>query len=159
VKSSSEIQNLSETVVSGVPSNAGDRVPFGDEDPNPPLDLPPTPAHPRLRLARVEARDRAAPIDRIGEALGEVKPVARYEPETAAEEAILLMERLWPALQAVDSSSGALGPATNKTVHDLIAQIRGEEGKWFATAKTLGLVLDLKGALPGGHRHPAARGP
>jgi hypothetical protein len=76
------------------------------------------------------------------------------------------MERLWPALQAVDSSSGALGTATNKTVHELIAQTRGEEGKWFATAKTLGLpdlaldlVLDLKGALPGGHRHPAARGP
>ena len=30
------------------------------------------------------------------------------------------MERLWPVLQAVDSSSGALGNATNKTVHALI---------------------------------------
>ena len=30
------------------------------------------------------------------------------------------MERLWPALQAVDSSSGALGTATNETVHELI---------------------------------------
>ena len=59
-------------------------------------------------------------IERLKEALGEIKTVARYEPETAAEGAILLMERLRPALQAVDSSSGALGTATNKTVHELI---------------------------------------
>ncbi len=46
--------------------------------------------------------------------------MARGDPVTAAEGAILLMERLWPALQQVDSSSGALGTATNKTVHALI---------------------------------------
>jgi hypothetical protein len=49
---------------------------------------------------------------------------------------------------------------------DLIAQTPGEDGKWFATAKDLGLlelVLDLGpgpgAALPGGHRHPVAGRP
>jgi hypothetical protein len=37
--------------------------------------------------------------------------VARKDPLLGAEGAIKLMERLWPALQHVDSSSGALGTA------------------------------------------------
>ncbi len=39
----------------GYPSSAGYRVPCDDEDPKPPLELPPAPAHPRLRLARLQA--------------------------------------------------------------------------------------------------------
>jgi hypothetical protein len=46
--------------------------------------------------------------------------VAGKDPVTAAEGAILPMERLWPALQQVDSSSGALGTGVNKAVHALI---------------------------------------
>ena len=30
------------------------------------------------------------------------------------------MEKIWPALEHVDSSSGALGSAVNKTLDDLI---------------------------------------
>lgn len=59
-------------------------------------------------------------IQRLKEALSEIKRVSRKDPLTAAEGAIQLMERLWPALQQVDSSSGALGTATSKTVHALI---------------------------------------
>lgn len=84
-----------------------------------------TPSHPwsfrpRLRARAFGWRGSKLAIERLKEALSEIKTVARYEPETAAEGAILLMERLWPALQAVDSSSGALGTATNKTVHEVI---------------------------------------
>jgi hypothetical protein len=84
-----------------------------------------TPSHPwsfrqRLRTRGFGWRGSKLAIERLKEVLGEIKTVARYEPETAAEGAILLMERLWPVLQAVDSSSGALGNATNKTVHALI---------------------------------------
>jgi tetratricopeptide (TPR) repeat protein len=84
-----------------------------------------TPSHPwsfrqRLRTRAFGWRGSKLAIERLKEALGEIKTVARYDPETAAEGAILLMERLWPALQGVDSSSGALGNATNKTVHELI---------------------------------------
>ncbi len=74
----------------------------------------------RLRTRAFGWRGSKLAIERLKEALGEIKTVARTEPETAAEGAVLLMERLWPALQAVDSSSGALGNATSKTVHELI---------------------------------------
>ena len=38
----------------------------------------------------------------------------------AADGAIVLMEKTWPALAHVDSSSGALGNAVNKTVQELV---------------------------------------
>lgn len=84
-----------------------------------------TPSHPwsfrqRLRTRAFGWRGSKLAIERLKEALGEIKTVTRTDPETAAEGAVLLMERLWPALQAIDSSSGALGNATNKTVHELI---------------------------------------
>jgi len=84
-----------------------------------------TPIHPwsfrqRLRTRAFGWRGSKLAIERLREAVGEIKTVARYDPETAAEGAVLLMERLWPALQAIDSSSGALGNATNRTAHELI---------------------------------------
>lgn len=48
---------------------------------------------------------------RIKEAVSEIRKVARKDPLLGAEGAIKLMEKLWPALQHVDSSSGALGTA------------------------------------------------
>ena len=38
----------------------------------------------------------------------------------AAEGAILVLKRIWPAFQTVDTSSGSLGHAVNKTVHELL---------------------------------------
>ena len=57
---------------------------------------------------------------RLKEALTEIKAVARGDPLIAADGAIVLMEKIWPALAHVDSSSGALGNAVNKTVHELV---------------------------------------
>ena len=51
-------------------------------------------------------------IERINEALAEIRSVARQDPVCAAQGAVLLLERLSPALSQVDSSSGALGSAT-----------------------------------------------
>jgi tetratricopeptide (TPR) repeat protein len=84
-----------------------------------------TPSHKWTFRSRFRAnafgwRGSKLAIERLNEAVGDIKVVARTAPATAAEGAILLMERLWPALQGVDSSSGALGNATNKTVHALI---------------------------------------
>ncbi len=84
-----------------------------------------TPKHkwafrPRFRTNAFGWRGSKLAIERLKEAVAEIKAVARTAPKTAAEGAILLMERLWPALQAIDSSSGALGNATNRTVHELI---------------------------------------
>jgi hypothetical protein len=60
------------------------------------------------------------PIKRIKEALTEIKQVARKEQVLAAEGAITLLEKLSPALEQVDSSSGALGSAVNKAIDTLV---------------------------------------
>lgn len=60
------------------------------------------------------------PITRIKEALTEIKQFARKEPVLAAEGAITLLEKLSPALEQVDSSSGALGSAVNKAIDTLV---------------------------------------
>ncbi len=59
------------------------------------------------------------PIKRIKEALKELKQAARQDPVKAADGAIKLIEKLSPALEHVDSSSGALGTAVNKAIHEL----------------------------------------
>ena len=57
---------------------------------------------------------------RIKEAVSEIKKVARKDPLLGAEGAIKLMEKLWPALQHVDSSSGALGTAVYNAMGVLV---------------------------------------
>ncbi|MFA5531925.1 MAG: hypothetical protein WDA11_14835 [Thiohalomonadaceae bacterium] len=61
-----------------------------------------------------------APVQRIKEAIAEIKQVARKEPVLAAEGAVTLLEKLSPALEQVDSSSGALGSAVNKAIESLL---------------------------------------
>jgi hypothetical protein len=62
-------------------------------------------------------------IGRINEALAEIRAVARHDPASAAEGAVLLLEKLSPALCQIDSSSGALGNATYATVQELVPLI------------------------------------
>lgn len=60
------------------------------------------------------------PVQRIKEALAEIKAVARKDPVLAAEGAVTLLEKLSPALEQVDSSSGALGTAVNRAIDTLV---------------------------------------
>ena len=57
---------------------------------------------------------------RIREAVSEIKKVAKADPILGAEGAVRLMEKLWPALAHVDSSSGALGNAVHRALEALI---------------------------------------
>lgn len=59
------------------------------------------------------------PIQRIKEALAEIKLVFKKDPILAAEGAITLLGKLSPALEHVDSSSGALGCAVNRAIETL----------------------------------------
>ena len=59
-------------------------------------------------------------IERIHEALAEIRAVARHDPASAAEGAVLFLEKLSPALNQIDSSSGALGNATYSAVQELV---------------------------------------
>lgn len=60
------------------------------------------------------------PIQRIKEALAEIKAVSRKDPVVAADGAVTLLERLSPALEQVDSSSGALGTAVDRAIDTLV---------------------------------------
>lgn len=75
---------------------------------------------------------------RLREAVSEIRKVAKKEPVLGAEGAVRLMEKIWPALEHVDSSSGALGSAVNKALDDLIPLII----KAPADAKTRGKWLE-----------------
>ena len=57
---------------------------------------------------------------RLREAVSEIKKVAKKDLVLGAEGAVRLMEKLWPALAHVDSSSGALGSAVNRALDALI---------------------------------------
>ena len=62
-------------------------------------------------------------VQRIQEAVAEIASVARHDAITAAEGGVRLIERLSPALEHVDSSSGALGSAVNGAIHALVPLI------------------------------------
>ena len=59
-------------------------------------------------------------IKRIKEAVSEIKKVARKDPVVAAEGAVSFLERVSPALERVDSSSGAIGSAVNSAIVVLV---------------------------------------
>ncbi|WP_027370898.1 hypothetical protein [Desulfovermiculus halophilus] len=77
------------------------------------------------------------PIKRIKEAVSEIKKVSRQDTIVAAEGAVILLEKLPPALELVDGSSGALVNNVNKAIDELvpiIAQAPAEDKqreKWL----------------------------
>lgn len=74
---------------------------------------------------------------RLREAVSEIRKVAKTDSVLGAEGAIRLMEKLWPALEHVDTSSGALGNAVGKVLDALIPLIVDApaddrtRGKWL----------------------------
>ena len=58
---------------------------------------------------------------RLKEAVTEIRKAARTDPVLGGEGAVALMSRLWPALQDIDTSSGALGNAVYGTIEKLIS--------------------------------------
>jgi hypothetical protein len=54
-------------------------------------------------------------IKRVREAVSEIQKSARKDPLLAAEGAVLLLEKLSPVLEQVDSSSGAIGTGPSTT--------------------------------------------
>ncbi|WP_053175070.1 hypothetical protein [Limnohabitans planktonicus] len=62
---------------------------------------------------------------RIKEALIEIHTVARHDPVQGAEGAVLLLEKLSPALSQIDSSSGAIGSACYGAIEALVPLIAG----------------------------------
>lgn len=74
---------------------------------------------PRFRRHAFGWRSQPA-ILRVNEAVAEIKASARHDKMLAAEGAVLLLEKLSPALEQVDSSSGAIGTAVNNAIETLV---------------------------------------
>ena len=75
----------------------------------------------RARFRRHSFGWRSQPaIKRIKEAVAEIKKAARGDPVLGAEGAVLLLEKVSPALEQVDSSSGAIGAAVDRAVDTLV---------------------------------------
>lgn len=74
----------------------------------------------RLRRSAFGWRGTQLAIKRLNEALAEIRAVNRRDGARAAEGAVLLLEKISPAVRNVDSSSGALGNAVHAAVHELV---------------------------------------
>lgn len=62
-------------------------------------------------------------MQRLREALTEIRKAARQSPVIGAEGAVTLIERLSPAIEHVDSSSGAIGSAVYAAIEELAGLI------------------------------------
>ena len=74
----------------------------------------------RFRTGAYSWKGSKLACQRLREAVSEIKKVARKDPVAAAEGAVRLMEKLWPAFQYIDTSSGALGTAVYRALEALI---------------------------------------
>jgi hypothetical protein len=74
----------------------------------------------RIRPNSFTWKSSSTAAARIKEAVAEIKTVSRNDPAAAAEGAVRLIERLSPALQHIDSSSGAMGTAVNRAIEALV---------------------------------------
>ena len=73
-----------------------------------------------LRAGAYSWRSSVKAIDRLKSASAEIRAVARSEPVIAAEGVIALAQRIWPAFEHIDTSSGALGTAVRRTLDQLL---------------------------------------
>lgn len=74
----------------------------------------------RFRACAFGWRASRLAAQRLKEAVSEIRKVGRSDPVLAAEGAIRLIEKLGPALQQIDTSSGLLGAAVNSAVREVI---------------------------------------
>jgi hypothetical protein len=74
----------------------------------------------RFRARAYGWRGSALASKRLKEAVREVNSIAKSDRVLAAEGCVSLLERLWPALEHIDTSSGALGGAVHRTLTELI---------------------------------------
>ena len=75
---------------------------------------------PRLRARAFGWNGSRLASRRLKEAVAEIKKVARVDAVTAGDGVVSLMERIWPAFEHIDTSSGALSGAVNWAQGELL---------------------------------------
>jgi hypothetical protein len=115
-----------------------------------PVDMPRATGHPwrfKARFRRHAFGWRSQPaITRLVEAVSEIKQVARVDPVVGADGAVMLLERISPALERVDSSSGAIGSAVNRTMAELVPVIASAPADTPTRAAWLERLFDAHAA-------------
>lgn len=91
----------------------------------------------RLRASAFGWHGSRLACQRLKEAVAEIKKVAKADSVTAADGVVTLMERIWPAFQHIDTSSGALGSAVNWTQGELLPILIGAPADRAAREKWL----------------------
>src|ERR1043166_6253813 len=80
----------------------------------------------RARFKRHAFGWRSQPaIDRIKEAVSEIKKAANKDHLLGAEGAVLFFEKVSPAIEQVDGSSGSIGNAVHNAIDELVPIIAG----------------------------------
>jgi len=74
----------------------------------------------RFRAGAYSWKASRLACQRLPEAVSEIRKIAKKDPILGAEGAIRLIEKLWPALEHIDTSSGALGSTVYKALDALI---------------------------------------
>jgi hypothetical protein len=77
----------------------------------------------RFRRQAFGWRGSGTAVQRVKEAVAEIKAAARKDSLLGAEGAVLFFEKVSPALEQVDSSSGAIGTVVNSAVDALVPLI------------------------------------
>ena len=85
-------------------------------------------------------------IQRVKQAVSEIKKVARADPALAADGAVAFIERLSPALEHVDSSSGTIGAAVNNAIAELVPLITRAPANAATRAAWLERLWEAHGA-------------
>jgi hypothetical protein len=113
---------------------------------------------PRLRAGAFGWHGSRLACQRLKEAVAEIKKAAKTDPVTAADGVVTLMERIWPAFQYIDTSSGALGSAVNWTQDELLPIVIGAPAERRTRDKWLDRLWEAIGADQegtGSERHRA----
>jgi hypothetical protein len=92
---------------------------------------------PGMRAGAYSWKSSAKAIDRLKSASTEKRAVARADPTAAAEGVFALAQRIWPAFEHIDTSSGALGNAVRRTARRFAADPDRSTGDEKTRAKWL----------------------
>lgn len=96
----------------------------------------------KFRASAFGWRGSRLAITRLKEAVREIRTAAKSDPVAAGDGCVSLMERLWPAFQHIDTSSGALGTGIHKALEELIPLLTAAPAGRDMRAKWLERLFD-----------------
>ena len=97
---------------------------------------------PGMRSGLYSWRSSAKAAAKLKAAITEIKTANKTDPIIAADGVVVLAERIWPAFEHIDTSSGALGTAVNRSLMELIPILIAAPAEETIRAKWLTRLRD-----------------